>query len=173
MSTRVMVDMSVTLLHHGHIRLLRKAAKYGEVVVGLSTDKDIEKYKGHTPLLTWEFRKEILESIRYVLEVVETPYFITDAVLDEHGAQFLIHGDDNFNTVSKDRLIVFSRTPAISSSMLVEYNRQYKLIKHLIKSDAVAKMHYETQIANNRDSRTTQQTGDPVSRHLISDPTTY
>ena len=159
MSTRVMVDMSVTLLHHGHIRLLRKAAKYGEVVVGLSTDEDIEKYKGHTPLLTWEFRKEILESIRYVSEVVETPYFITDAVLDEHDAQFLIHGDDNFNTVSKDRLIVFSRTPAISSSMLVEYNRQYKLIKHPINSDAVAKMHYETQIANNRDSRTTQQTG--------------
>ena len=36
MSTRVMVDMSVTLLHHGHIRLLKKAAEYGEVVVGLT-----------------------------------------------------------------------------------------------------------------------------------------
>ena len=159
MSTRVMVDMSATLLHHGHIRLLRKAAKYGEVVVGLSTDEDIEKNKGHIPLLTWEFRKEILESIRYVSEVVETPYIITDAVLDEHGAQFLIHGDDNSNTVSKDRLIIFSRTPAISSSMLVEYNRQYKLIKPPTNSDSVAKMRYETQIANNRDSRTTQQTG--------------
>ena len=159
MSTRVIVDMSVTLLHHGHIRLLRKAAKYGEVVVGLSTDEDIEKYKGHMPLLTWEFRKEILESIRYVSEVVETPYIITDAVLEKHGAQFLIHGADDFNTVSKDRLIIFPRTPDISSSMLVEYNRQYKLIKHPIKSDAVAKMNYETQIANNRDSRTTQQTG--------------
>ena len=159
MSIRVMVDMSVTLLHHGHIRLLRKAAKYGEVVVGLSTDKDIEKYKGHTPLLTWEFRKEILESIRYVSEVVEVPYIITDAVLDEHGAQFLIHGDDNFNTASKDRLIIFSRTPAISSSMLVEYNRQCKIIKHPTDSDYVAKMLYETQIADNPDSRTTPQTG--------------
>ena len=159
MSIRVIVDMSVTLLHHGHIRLLRKAAKFGKVVVGLSTDEDIEKYKGHIPLLTWEFRKEILESIRYVSEVVETPYIITDAVLDEHGAQFLIHGADNFNKVSEDRLIIFSRTPAISSSMLVEYNRQYKLIKHPTNSDSVAKMHYETQIANNPDSRTAQQTG--------------
>ncbi len=159
MSIRVLVDMSVTLLHHGHIRLLRKAAKYGEVVVGLSTDEDIEKYKGHTPMLTWEFRKEILESIRYVSEVVKTPYFITNAVLDEHGAQFLIHGDDNFNTVSKDRLIVFSRTPAISSSMLVEYNRRYKLIKHPTNSDSVAKMHFKTQIENNSDSRTTRHTG--------------
>jgi len=41
--------------------------------------------------------------------------------------------------------------------MLVEYNRQYKLIKHPINSDAVAKMHYETQIANNLESRTTQK----------------
>ena len=45
MSIRVLVDMSVTLLHHGHIRLLRKAATYGEVVVGLATDEDIEKFK--------------------------------------------------------------------------------------------------------------------------------
>ena len=87
------------------------------------------------------------------------PTLSPEAVLDEHGAQFLIHGDDNFNTVSKDRLIIFSRTPAISSSMLVEYNRQYKLIKHPTNSDSVAKMHYETQIANNPDSRTAQQTG--------------
>ncbi len=154
-----MVDMSVTLLHHGHIRLLRKAAKYGEVVVGLSTDEDIEKYKGHTPLLTWEFRKEILESIRYVSAVVEVPYIITEAVLDEHGVQFLVHGDDNFNTVSKDRLIILPRTSGISSSMLLAYNRQYKLIKHPTNSESVAKIHYETQIANNPDSRTTQQTG--------------
>ncbi len=109
-----MVDMSATLLHHGHIRLLKKAAEYGEVVVALATDKDIEKYKGHTPLLTWEFRKEIVESIRYVSEVVVAPYFLTDAALDEHNAQFLVHGADNFNKVSKDRMIMFPRTPEIS-----------------------------------------------------------
>ena len=159
MSTRVIVDMSATLLHHGHIRLLRKAVKYGEVVVGLSTDADIEKYKGHIPLLTWEYRKEILESIRYVSEVVKTPYFITNAVLDEHGAQFLIHGADNFNSVSKDRLIVFPRTPEISSNMLVEYNRKYKFIKHSTSSESVAKMNYRAQIANIPDSRITQHTG--------------
>jgi len=159
MSTRVIVDMSATLLHHGHIRLLRKAAKYGEVVVGLSTDADIERYKGHRPLLTWEYRKEILESIRYVSEVVKTPYFITNAVLDEHGAKYLIHGADNFNTVSKDRLIVFPRTPEISSSMLVKYNRKYKFIKHATNSESVVKMNYSAQIANSTDSRVSQQTG--------------
>lgn len=135
MNIRVMVDMSVTLLHHGHIRLLRKAAKYGEVVVGLSTDKDIKKYKGHTPLLTWEFRKEILESIRYVAEVVAVPYTITEAVLDKHGVQFLVHGDDNFNCISDERLIILPRTPAISSSMLLAYNSRIKIIQRTTDSD--------------------------------------
>jgi len=157
MSIRVMVDMSVTLLHHGHIRLLKKAAKYGEVVVGLSTDKDIEKYKGHTPLLTWEFRKEIMESIRYVSEVVAAPYIITDAVLDEHDVQFLVHGDDNFNTVSKDRVIIFSRTPAISSNMLLAYNRRIKSIQLLADSDHVSQKLYETQMSNNPDSKSAQR----------------
>jgi glycerol-3-phosphate cytidylyltransferase len=135
MSIRVMVDMSVTLLHHGHIRLLRKAAKYGEVVVGLSTDQDIKKYKGHTPLLTWEFRKEIMESIRYVTEVVAVPYIITETVLDKHDVQFLVHGDDNFNTISEDRLILVPRTPAISSSMLLEYNCRTKIIQRSTDSN--------------------------------------
>ena len=126
-------------------------------VVGLATDKDIQKYKGHTPLLTWEFRKEIMESIRYVSEVVAAPYIVTDAVLDEHNIQFLIHGADNFNTVRKDRMIIFPRTPAISSSMMVAYNRLTETIQHPTDSDFVGLKLYETQIANNPDSRTAQR----------------
>lgn len=124
MSVRVMVDMSATLLHHGHVRLLKKAAEYGEVIVGLNSDYEIEKYKGYKPLLTWEARKEILESIKYVSDVVEIPYYATDAVLDKHNVQYLIHGEDNLNPVSNDRLIIISRTPNISSSIL--RNRVYK-----------------------------------------------
>ena len=152
-----MVDMSVTLLHHGHIRLLKKAAEYGAVVVGLATDKDIQKYKGHTPLLTWEFRKEIMESIRYVSEVVAAPYIVTDAVLDEHNITFLIHGADNFNTVRKDRMIIFPRTPSISSSMMVAYNRLNETIQNPTDSDYVGLKLYETPIVNNPDSRTAQR----------------
>ena len=159
MNVRVMVDMSVTLLHHGHIRLLKKAAEYGEVVVGLATDKDIEKYKGHTPLLTWESRKEIMESIRYVSEVVAMPYIVTDAALDEHDIQFLVHGDDNFNTISEDRLIIVPRTPAISSSMLLAYNRRIKIIQHAMDSDCVTQKFYETQAANNPDQLASQRIG--------------
>ena len=39
----ILVDMSATLLHHGHIRLLKKASKFGKVIVALTTDKEIKK----------------------------------------------------------------------------------------------------------------------------------
>lgn len=70
---RVMVDMSATLIHHGHIRLLQKASEIGDVVVALTTDDEIKRTKGYTPELNFEERKEILEAIRYVKEVVPSP----------------------------------------------------------------------------------------------------
>ena len=45
---RILVDMSAVLIHHGHIRLLKKAQKYGEVIVALTTDKEIKKKKKFT-----------------------------------------------------------------------------------------------------------------------------
>ena len=35
--------MSCTILHHGHIRLLKKASKLGIVIVGLTTDEEVFK----------------------------------------------------------------------------------------------------------------------------------
>ena len=63
---RIMVDMSATLIHHGHIRLIKKAAEIGEVVIGLTTDEDILLKKGYKPELNFDQRKEILESLNLV-----------------------------------------------------------------------------------------------------------
>ena len=54
-----MVDMSATLIHHGHIRLLKKAADIGDVIVALTTDDEIKRTKGYTPELTFEERKDL------------------------------------------------------------------------------------------------------------------
>jgi cytidyltransferase-like protein len=75
---RVMVDMSATLIHHGHVRLLKKASKYGKVIVGLTADEEIFTKKGYQPELDFEYRKEILESIKYVSEVVAVPWLLDD-----------------------------------------------------------------------------------------------
>ena len=115
---RIMVDMSATLIHPGHIRLIKKAAEMGEVVIGLTTDEDILLKKGYKPELNFDQRKEILESLNLVNEVVPTPWMIDNSILDKHNIDKLVHGDDNSNKVSKERLIIFPRTKRISSTEL-------------------------------------------------------
>ena len=107
--------MSLTVLHHGHIRLLKKASELGSVIVALTTDDEIIKYKGFTPDLNYEQRKEIVLSIKYVDEVVQSSWLIEESFLDKHEIDFLVHGDDNNNPIPSERLITFPRTPGISS----------------------------------------------------------
>jgi glycerol-3-phosphate cytidylyltransferase len=59
------------LFHAGHVDLLRRCSYLGEVViVSLNTDEFILEYKGHLPINTYEERKAVLESCRYVSEVI-------------------------------------------------------------------------------------------------------
>lgn len=120
MPKRIMVDMSATLLHHGHVRLLQKAAKLGSVVVALTTDEEIKKTKGYTPELGYEERKEILEALRSVDEVVPSAWLIDDAFLRQHNCDLLVHGNDNSNHIPAEKLVIFPRTEGISSSTLRE-----------------------------------------------------
>jgi glycerol-3-phosphate cytidylyltransferase len=118
MKKRVMVDMSATLLHHGHVRLLAQAAEFGSVIVGLTTDEQVTLHKGYTPELNFEQRKEILLAIRWVDQVVETPWLIDELILDRHSVDLLVHGDDNTNKVDPSRLLILPRTVEISSTLL-------------------------------------------------------
>ena len=94
MKKNILVDMSATLIHHGHIRILKKASLLGNVFVGLSTDKDIKKFKGYIPELNFKQRKEILDSIKYVKKVVKVNYHVKDSDLKKYKINTLIHGSD-------------------------------------------------------------------------------
>ena len=118
LNKRILVDMSATLIHHGHIRLLKKASNFGKVIVALTTDDEILTNKGYMPELSFESRKEILLSIKYVDEVIPSPWLINDQFLNANNIDFLVHGDDNSNPVSSEKLIIFERTKEISSSVL-------------------------------------------------------
>ena len=115
---RVMVDMSATLLHHGHIRLLRAAKNHGYLIVALTTDDEILAKKGYVPEIEYTHRKEILEAIKYVDEVVPSPWLLDDDFLDKYQIDLLVHGDDNSNVVNNKRLLVLKRTKGISSSII-------------------------------------------------------
>ena len=126
---RILVDMSATLIHHGHIRLLKKASNYGNVIVALTTDDEIYKKKGYFPELEFEFRREILLSIKYVNEVIPSPWLINEEFMNANKIDLLIHGNDNSNPISNEKLIIFDRTKNISSSILRE--RVLNVIKNL------------------------------------------
>ena len=110
--------MSATLIHHGHIRLIKKARKYGDLFIALTIDKQIKKYKGYLPELSFRFRKEILLEIKGVKKVVPSNWLITQQFLDKHRVDIIISGSDynkrKFNTKS----INFKRTKFISSVTL-------------------------------------------------------
>ena len=116
----ILVDMSATLIHHGHIRLLKKANNLGSVTVALTTDEEILKYKGYVPELSFQERKEILESIKYIDRVIPSPWKLDLNFFKNSGADILIHGDDNKNDIPEKYLKIFKRTEGISSSIMRE-----------------------------------------------------
>ena len=60
---KVYVGMSADLIHPGHINILREAAKFGDVIVGLLTDKAIASYK-RLPFMSYDQRKEVISHIK-------------------------------------------------------------------------------------------------------------
>ena len=149
MTKRIMVDMSATLLHHGHVRLLRKAKELGAVVVALTTDEEVKKTKGYTPELSYEERREILEALQYVDEVVPSTWLIDEAFMDEHKCDLLVHGHDNANHIPPEKLVIFPRTEGISSSDLRERVLDCLIALNLTgkpnnSSDTIARLLIET-----------------------------
>ncbi len=58
------------LLHYGHIRLLKRAKALGDyLIVALSTD-EFNDLKGKKSYYPYNLRKEMLEAIKYVDEVI-------------------------------------------------------------------------------------------------------
>lgn len=60
------------LFHAGHANFLRQCSLISDkVVVSLNSDDFIFKYKGFYPILPYNERKKVLESCKYVNEVIE------------------------------------------------------------------------------------------------------
>ena len=119
----ILVDMSLTTVHHGHVRILKIAYDLGYVIVALVSDDEIYKSKGFYPILSFENRKEIALAFKYVQEVDESDWLIDEKYLDDNNIDLLVNGDDNQNPIPKDRLVLFERTIEISITQLRNSNR--------------------------------------------------
>lgn len=56
-------------IHHGHIRYIQDAARYGQLTIILNTDSWLRRKKGFS-FMPWEQRAEILRAVKGVRHVV-------------------------------------------------------------------------------------------------------
>ena len=112
------------LLHYGHIQLLKRAKEHGDyLIVALSTDDFNWNSKQKKCYFSYEQRKLLLESIRYVDLVIPEENWeqkITD--VKEYKIDTFVMGDDwqgKFDFL-KDycKVVYLPRTPEISTTQI-------------------------------------------------------
>ncbi len=89
----VYLCFSTDIIHGGHIRIISRAAAYGEVTVGVLSDEAVAGYK-RFPLLPYEERAEIIAHISGVSRVVEQRELSYVENLRRIRPDYVVHGDD-------------------------------------------------------------------------------
>ena len=127
----VYVPLAVDILHEGHINIIKTAKKYGNVVVGLLTDKAIAQYKELT-ILNFNEREVLVKNLSYVDKVIAQDNYDYESILNQIKPDYFVHGDDWKNNVQanqrsellkliknwKGKVLEFKYTKDISSSKI-------------------------------------------------------
>ena len=123
---RVITYGTFDLLHYGHINLLRRAKQLGDyLIVALSTDEFNWDEKRKKSYFSYEQRKQLLESIRYVdLVIPEESWDQKRSDVKEYHIDTFVMGNDwegKFDFL-KDlcEVVYLPRTPEISTTMIKE-----------------------------------------------------
>ena len=85
--------MIADIMHPGLINIINEGAKYGDVIIGLFTDKAIATHK-RLPYLTYEQRETVVRSIHGVSDVVPQDDWSYVPNLVKYKPDYIIHGDD-------------------------------------------------------------------------------
>ena len=93
MAKKVYLGMIADIMHPGLINIISEGAKYGDVVIGLFTDRAIATHK-RLPYLTYEQRETVVRSIHGVSDVVPQDDWSYVPNLVKYKPDYIIHGDD-------------------------------------------------------------------------------
>ena len=122
---RILTYGTFDLLHVGHVRLLKRAKEMGDqLIVGVSTD-EFNEIKGKNAINSYQDRKEILESVKYVDLVIPENNWnqkIDDVITMK--IEVFVIGDDwagEFDFLKEYCDVVYlSRTEDISTTQIKE-----------------------------------------------------
>ena len=120
------------MFHIGHLNILKKAKEQCDyLIVGVSTDEVVKKYKHRLPIIPFEERKQIIESIKYVDKVIPQTTMDKYVAWQQEKFNVIFHGDDWKNSdmyiemenkLKKEgvEFVYFPYTKKISSTLLRE-----------------------------------------------------
>ncbi len=135
----VYIGLTADTIHHGHINLIERGRDFGEIIVGLLTDKAVSDYK-RIPLLNFEQRKKILINIKGVKKVVPQNDWDYSINIKKYKPNFMLHGTDwnsgpqlrlRKNVIKElkkygGKLVEIPYTKGVSSTALsMEENKKY------------------------------------------------
>ena len=122
---RVITYGTFDMLHYGHVNLLRRAKELGDyLVVAISTDEFNWNEKQKKCYFTYEQRKQMVEAIRYVDEVIpETAWQQKRTDVHDHHIDVFVMGDDwegKFDFLREEgvEVVYLPRTPDISTTQI-------------------------------------------------------
>ena len=112
----VYMCFSTDMVHSGHIAIIRKAQKFGKLIIGVLSDEAVASYK-RFPLMPYEERKTVFENIAGIEKVVEQKELSYAENLHKFKPTYVVHGDDwkeGFQKPIRDEVV----------SILAEYGGQ-------------------------------------------------
>ena len=92
-SRTVYMCFSTDIIHGGHISIIKKAQKYGKLIIGVLSDQAVTSYK-RMPLVPDTERKLMFQNVAGVYKVVDQATLSYKENLEKFRPDFVVHGDD-------------------------------------------------------------------------------
>ena len=119
------------LLHKGHLDLLNKSSKYGDIlIIGLNSDSSVRKLKGASrPVENEMIRSQKLMALNYVDHVIIFKQLTPKKLISELKPDVLVKGGDYElnNIVGADEVVsnggvvkIIPLTPGFSTTSIIE-----------------------------------------------------